>query len=100
MLVRHFGHGIGHLKHERQQEPASEIDATSVPRGNDNHGGDDSSGAEESGEEEDAEEREPGSKGDPVIDKDDSSDNESEEIEDSDDYNSDSEGNDGGYASL
>jgi len=100
MLVRHFSYGIRHLKHERQQEPASEIDTTSVPRGDDNHSSNDSSGAEESGEEEDAKEPEPGSKGDPVINKDDSSDNESEEIEDSDDYNSNSEGNDGGYASL
>jgi len=100
MLVRHFGHGVGHLKYERQQEPASEIDATSVPRGDGNHGDNDSSKTEESGEEEDsdAEEPEPGSEGDPVIDIDDrsESDDESEEVEDSD-----SEGDDdGGYASL
>jgi len=99
MLVRHFGHGVGHLKHERQQEPASEIDATGVPRGDDNHDDDDSSGTEESEEEGDAEEPEPGSEGVPVINNDGSSDDESE-IEDSDNDNNDSEGDDGGYASL
>ena len=100
MLVRHFGHGVGHLKYERQQEPASEIDVTSVQRDDGNHGDNDSSKTEESrGEVSDAEEPETGSEGDPVIDIDDRSDDEleSEEIEDSD---SDSEGDDSSYASL
>jgi len=99
MLVRHFGHGIGHLKHERQQEHAHKIDAANVPRGDDDHDDDSSSGTEESEEEGNTKEPEPGAKGDPVIDNDDSSVDESE-IEDSDDDNNDSEGDNSGYASL
>jgi hypothetical protein len=99
MLVRHFGHGVGHLKYEKQQE----IDHKMVPRGNDDHGDDDTSESEDMEEEINESESEdaevPMSDGGPVVD---SSDGNSEDIEDSECGRScDSEDDDdGGYASL
>ena len=98
MLVRHFSHGIGHLKYEKQPGPEPEIGPKSIPRGDGNHDNNITSKIEESEEQEDIEE--PGSEGDPVVDKDNSSDGKSEEIEDSDNGSHDSEGDDDGYASL
>ena len=99
MLVRHFGHGVGHLKYERQKDP--EIVPMSDPMCDDGQDNGGTSKTKESVEQDDAEE--PGSEGDPVVDRDGSSDGESEDIEDGDnDSNCNSEDldDDGGYASL
>jgi hypothetical protein len=98
MLMRHFGHGIGHLKYERQQEAYLKR----VPEGNDDHTGDDTSLIETK---DNAEEPLSESEGNPVVDEDitGSSDGESEEIDsENSDIGSDfsSEGDDHGYASL
>jgi hypothetical protein len=96
--MRHFGHGIGHLKYERQQEAYPKR----VSEGNDNHTDDDTSETEDNAEEPVSE-----SEGDPVMVvnnlKDISSDGKSEEIDlENSDIGSDysNEGDDDGYASL
>ena len=96
MLVRHFGHGVGHLKYERQQE----VDAERVPGGNDNHGdlNDDTSECEESEEEIHDGSDDTESEGEPVVNTDDSSDGDSEE--DSESYSICNSDDDGGYASF
>jgi hypothetical protein len=98
MLMRHFGHGVGHLKYEGQQEAYP----NRVPEGNDNHTDGDTSETEDNAEEPASE-----SEGDPrpVVDKDISSDGESgsEEIdsENSDiGSNDSSKGDEDSYASL
>ena len=89
MLMRHFGHGVGHLKYERQDE----IGAKRVPEGDNNH---DSGDSDDEQEDSDSSEL-----GDPlpVDNEDDDSDEESEDVEVSD-SDSGSESDDGGYASL
>jgi hypothetical protein len=76
MLIRHFGHGIGHLKYERQQE----VYPKRVPEGDDNHTNDDTSKTKDN-----AEEPVSKSEGNPITVvnnlKDISSDGESEEID-------------------
>lgn len=95
MLMRHFGHGVGHLKYERQQE----MGPKRVPVGDDNHDSNDSDDQE--GDDSDADE--PSPEGDPLGNEDDShsSDGESEDIEVGDSGSEcNSESDDGGYASL
>jgi len=100
MLMRHFGHGIGHLKYKTQQEPEPEIDPRGIPRVDGNQDDNNTSKTEESEEEGDINSEEPRSGGDPVADKDDSSDGENEEIEYSDSGSNSGEGDDDRYASL
>ena len=47
MLMRHFGHGVGHLQYERHPEIGTEL----IPAGDDNHVNDDTSETEESEDE-------------------------------------------------
>src|SRR6266581_6111329 len=93
MLVRHFGHGVGHLKYERQQE----INTKRVPRGGDNYGDNDTSESEEREEEfydgsDDTE-----SEGDPVVNTDDGSDDDSKDIEYSESYSTCNSEDDSSY---
>jgi len=101
MLVRHFGHGVGHMRYERHQEIGPEL----IPEGDNNHADDDLSETKEqedemNGKTRDAEESEP--EGDPMSDQGDSSDGKSEiDLEDSDSGSDRTSGsNDGGYTSL
>jgi hypothetical protein len=96
--MRHFGHGVGHLKYEGQQEAYP----NRVPEGDDNHTDGDTSKTKDNAEEPVSKsEGDPG----PVVDKDISSDGESD-LEEIDSENSDigsdnsSKGNEDGYASL
>lgn len=96
MLVRHFGHGIGHLKFERQQE----VGTTRVSRGDDdgNNDADDTDESEDSdsGREEDSE-----SESAPDIRAGSESEGDNDNIEESESYSTcNSEDDDGGYASL
>jgi hypothetical protein len=94
MLMRHFGHGVGHLKYERHEE----IGPKRVPEGLNNHGSDDSDN-----EQEDSDSLEPSPEGDPLPVGNEDSDNEEsegEDIEVGDTSGSELESDDGGYASL
>ena len=94
MLVRHFGHSVGHLKYERQQE----INHKTVPRGDGKHGDDETSESKDMEEEiynESDDTEEPEYEGCSVINNDDSSDGNSESGS-----SGDSEDDDGGYADL
>jgi hypothetical protein len=102
MLVRHFGHGVGHLKYERQQEG----DTKMVPRGDDDGNTDSDHTSEsqvsDSEREEDVQDSSDDTEieGDPVANTDDSSDGASEEIEESESDSTCNSEDDGGYASL
>ena len=37
MLMRHFGHGVGHLQYKRQHEMETEITRVDLERDNDDH---------------------------------------------------------------
>jgi hypothetical protein len=98
MLMRHFGHGVRHLKYKEQQEAYP----NRVPEGDDNHTDGDTSKTKDNAEEPVSE-----SEGDPrpMVNKDISSDGESDleeiDLENSDiGSNNSSEGNEDSYASL
>jgi len=103
MLMRHFGHGVGHLKYEGQQEAYTKR----VTEGDANHSDDDTSKTEDNADSEAQAASESEPEGDPVTVVDDlkdiSGDSESEEIDsENSDIGSDysSEGDGDGYASL
>jgi len=107
MLMRHFGHSVGHLQYERQQD----IDLTMAPlaEGDNNYSNDDASEAKDPKREErinDDSETEDDEESKPVFNTDDSSDLDGESKENDDnDNSSDSDHNSGesngrGYASL
>jgi hypothetical protein len=96
--MRHFGQGVGHLKYKRQQD----VNPLEAPEGDNNLDDDNTSKTKES-EDADLEEPESDLEGNhvPVVDKDISSNDESEGIEYSDIVsNYSSKGDDDGYASL
>ena len=103
MLMRHFGHGVGHLKYEGQQEAYTKR----VTEGDANHSDDDTSKTEDNADSEAQAASESEPEGDPVTVVDDlkdiSGDSESEEIDSENrhigsDYSSEGDGD--GYASL
>ena len=105
MLMRHFGHGVGHLKYEGQQEAYTKR----VTEGDANHSDDDTSKTEDNADSEAqaASESEPEGDPGPVVndlkDISASGDSESEEIDSEisdtgSDYSSEGDGD--GYASL
>jgi len=92
MLVRHFGHGVGHLKHHGNNDTSdSESEAMEVDSDSDSEIYNDSDSESDDTEE-------PESEGGPMVNNDDSSDGDDEDIESG--SSCDSEDDDGGYASL
>ena len=77
MLMRHFGHGVGHLRYERHKEISTDL----IQEGNDNHIDGDTSETEESEDEmndQTRDDEESGPEDGPM-----DSEDESEEVEDS-----------------